>query len=191
MRVKTLATLLVVCALSASTSAQVARPRAGGAAPPPVPTDAVSPAEVQRMFDAYALMQAQEQLSIADDQFSAFLTRFKALQDARRRTLMERTRRIMELQRLGNDPQADEGTIRQRLTELKDVETRSAEELRKAYDAIDQILDTRQQAQFRAFEELMERRKLDLISRARQSARPNARPNGQNARPNARPRQPM
>ena len=108
---------------------------------PPMPPDggdasAISPAELQRMFDAYALLQAQELLKIGDDKYATFLTRFKALQDARRRTLMERTRRVMELQRLGNDPQADEGTIRQRLTELKDVETRSAEELRKAYDAI-------------------------------------------------------
>ena len=162
--------------------------------PPPAPeapvveSPAISPAELQRMFDAYALMQAQELLQIGDDKYPQFLTRFKALQDARRRGLMERGRRIMELQRISRDPQSDEASIRQRLTELRDFEARSAEDVRKAYDAIDQVLDTRQQAQFRAFEEQMERRKLDLISRARQAARPNARPNTPNLRPNARPR---
>ena len=52
----------------------------------------VTPAEIQRMFDSYALMQAQDQLKINDEQYPQFLTRFKALQDVRRRTLHERTR---------------------------------------------------------------------------------------------------
>ena len=43
--------------------------------------------------------------------------------------------------------------------------------MRKAYEAIDQVLDLRQQAQFRVFEELMERRKLELVMRARQANR--------------------
>jgi hypothetical protein len=42
---------------------------------------AVSPAEIQRMFDSYALMQAQEQLQISEERFPQFLRRFKALQD--------------------------------------------------------------------------------------------------------------
>ncbi len=42
--------------------------------------EAVSPAEIQRMFDGYALMQAQEQLKIGDDQFSQFVSRYKTLQ---------------------------------------------------------------------------------------------------------------
>ena len=62
--------------------------------PPGAPADAplVSPAEIQRMFDSYALMQAQEQLKIGDDKFPQFLTRFKALQDARRRGQQRRQR---------------------------------------------------------------------------------------------------
>ena len=169
---KHLATLLVLVAVGGgSLAAQVARPRAGG--PPPTPADqAVSPAEVQRMFDAYALMQAQEQLNIADDQFSAFLTRFKALQDARRRTLQERARVIMEMRRILNQGQPDETMIRERLKTLQDINARGADEEKKAYEAIDQVLDLRQQARFRVFEEVMERRKLELVARARQAIRP-------------------
>jgi Spy/CpxP family protein refolding chaperone len=133
---------------------------------------AVSPAELRRMFDAYALMQAQEQLKIDDDHYTQFLTRFKALQDIRRRLLVERARTIMELRRLVNDPQSDENQIKERLKTLQELEARSIADIRKAYDAVDQILDVRQQAKFRAFEEQMERRQLELISRARQANRP-------------------
>src|SRR5262245_29700183 len=148
------------------------RPRAGGAAPPPPAEPGVSPAEVQRMFDAYALMQAQEQLNIADDQFSAFLTRFKALQDVRRRTLQERARVINEMRRILNQAPSDDGIIRERLRTLQDINARGADEEKKAYEAIDQVLDLRQQARFRVFEEVMERRKLELVARARQAIRP-------------------
>jgi Spy/CpxP family protein refolding chaperone len=132
----------------------------------------VTPAEVQRMFDAYALMQAQEQLKIGDEQFTRFLTRFKALQDVRRQTLQERARIIMSLRRLVNAPQPDEAQIKDRMNALQELETRSAADMKKAYEAIDQVLDIRQQAKFRVFEETMERRKLELVMRARQANRP-------------------
>ena len=165
------ATVFVVLVVGGSfAGAQVAR--APGRAAPAAPEPGVSPLEVQRMFDAYALMQAQEQLSIADDQFAAFLTRFKALQEVRRRTLNERARVIMEMRRLLNQTQPDEGMIRERLKTLQDISARGAEDEKKAYDAIDQVLDLRQQARFRVFEEVMERRKLELVARARQAIRP-------------------
>ena len=136
----------------------------------------VTPAEIQRMFDAYALMQAQEQLKIDEAHFTRFLTRFKALQDVRRQTLRERARLVTELRQLVNAPQADEAQIKDRLNALQEVETRAAADVKKAYDAIDEVLDVRQQAKFRAFEELMERRKLELVMRARQGiARPSYR----------------
>jgi hypothetical protein len=170
---KTLTRLIVLLVLATvPLSAQVVRPRAGGAAPAPSEEPGVSPAEVQRMFDAYALMQAQEQLNIADDQFSAFLTRFKALQDVRRRTLQERARVVMEMRRLLNQPQPDEPQLRERLKTLQEINARGADEEKRAYEAIDQVLNLRQQARFRVFEEVMERRKLELVARARQAIRP-------------------
>jgi hypothetical protein len=42
--------------------------------------------EHQRLFDAYALMQAREQLKIDDEEFTRFMSRFRALQDVRRQT---------------------------------------------------------------------------------------------------------
>jgi hypothetical protein len=155
----------VVIAATAPLAAQkrevprVARERAG------------SPAEIQRMFDAYALLQAQDQLKISDDQYSQFLPRFKALQDERRKAIMERGRIVQEIRRALDDA-FDESQVRERLRMLDELETRSAIELKKSYDAIDQILDVRQRARFRLFEDLMERRKLELVSRARLPKRP-------------------
>ena len=45
--------------------------------------------------------------------------------------------------------------------------------MRKAYNALDEVLDVRQQARFRVFEEQIERRKIELLMRARQQNRPN------------------
>jgi Spy/CpxP family protein refolding chaperone len=121
------------------------------------------------MFDSYALMQAQDQLKISDEQFPQFLARFKALQDARRRGLQDRTRIVQELRVLVNAPQPDEAQMKDKLKALADVDARAADEVKKAQDAVDQVLDVRQQAKFRVFEENMERRKLELVTRARQA----------------------
>ncbi len=131
----------------------------------------VSPAEIQRMFDSYALIQAQEQLKVSDDKFPQFLTRFKALQDTRRRNMTERLRMIQDLRRLTNEPQPDEARMLDRLKALEDLDARAQGELTKAYEAINQVLDVYQQARFRVFEENMENRKLALVMRARQANR--------------------
>jgi hypothetical protein len=131
-------------------------------------TPGVSPAEIQRMFDSYALIQAQDQLKISDEKFPQFLTRFKALQDTRRRNMADRFRMIQDLRRLTNEPQPDDTRMRDRLKALDELDARSQAELTKAYDAINQVLDVYQQAKFRVFEENMERRKLELVNRARQ-----------------------
>jgi hypothetical protein len=174
-------TMLLVVAVSAASAAvqsggqpagrQGRAEGAAGAAAPGEPT--VTPAEIQRMFDSYALMQAQDQLKITDEQFPQFLTRFKALQDLRRQALQERARRVQELRKQLNGPQPpDDTVIREQIKGLQDLDARSQNDIKKAYDAIDQVLDLHQQAKFRVFEENMERRKLELVMRARQATRP-------------------
>jgi hypothetical protein len=134
----------------------------------------VSPGELQRLFDSYALLQAQDQLKIGDEQYARFLPRFKALQDVRRQTLQQRNRVLADIRKLLMEAPLDETMIRDRLKQLQDIDSRGEADARKAYDAIDQVLDLRQQAQFRLFEEQMERRKLDLVTRARQVNRDRA-----------------
>jgi hypothetical protein len=172
---RTLVVLALAVTSGVSAAAQVApgaRRGAGGAVAGGA-EPGVSPAEVQKMFDAYALMQAQEQLKIGDEQFARFLTRYKALQDIRRKAVQEHARLVMELRRLLNGPQPDEAQLKGRMAGLQELEGRSAADIRKAHEAVEQVLDVTQQAKFRVFEELMERRKLELVMRARQANRKN------------------
>ena len=149
-----------------------ADPPPQGAAPPQGGGVEIRPGQVQQLFDAMLVMQAQEALSLSEPQYARFLTRLRVLQDTRRRNQQEHARLINELQRLTNVRRqggtASEAELKPRLTALQELESRSATEMRKAYDAIDEVLDVYQQARFRVFEEQIERRKLELIVRARQ-----------------------
>ena len=134
---------------------------------------ALKAGELVNMLDAYALVQAQEQLGLDDEHYGPFVTRLKRLQETRRRNQRERNQILVELRQLAG-PQApepaDEAAIKARLKALRDHDTRAADQIRRAYDALDEVLDARQQARFRMFEEAIERRKLDLLVRARERA---------------------
>lgn len=134
-----------------------------------------SPQEVQRLLDAYVVLQAQEALKLSDAQYPQFLAKLRALQEARRRGEQSRLRLINELNRLTNGRagvEPSEAQIRERLKALNDLEGSAASELRNAHEELLQTLDVRQQARFRIFEEQMERRKLELLLRARARPRP-------------------
>jgi uncharacterized coiled-coil DUF342 family protein len=134
----------------------------------------ISPAEVRKMFDSYALMQAQEQLKISDEQFPKFLMQYKALLELRRKTTQERNQMIQELRKEANAEKVNEAQLKDRLKALHDFEERSHVDLRKAYDEIDKLLDVRQEARFRVFEQQMDQRMAQLVARARRSAPPKA-----------------
>jgi hypothetical protein len=146
-----------------------ARPQAGQGADPAAPP-AVSPAELQRLFDGFAIVQAQQFLALPDDQYTRFLPRFLALQTARRQTLQQHTRVLNVIRKALNEGQTDD-QIKDAMKQLQDIDERGAAEEKKALDGVDQALDLRQQARFRIFEEQMERRKLELVTRARQANR--------------------
>ena len=128
----------------------------------------VTPAEIQRLFEAYESMQAQDALHLTDAQYPQFLPRMKTLQEARRRGTTDRGRIVANLSRLtAADPPVDDAQIRAELKALDDVEARTRDEVRQAMDALNQVLDLHQQARFRVLEEQMERRKVELLMRAR------------------------
>ena len=158
--------------VAAPAAAQRGRARAQEPAPPAGDVPVGSPAEIQRMFDSYALIQAQDQLKLSDEVFPQFLRRFKVLQDTRRKNLQERFRIVQDLRRLSNATPPDEAQMKDRLKALDELDARAQVELSKAYEGINQMLDVRQQARFRVFEENMENRKLALVTRARQANRP-------------------
>jgi hypothetical protein len=165
-------------ALPLSSAAAQRRPRGSIAAPPagqtePGPTDPLAPGQVVAMLDAYAVVQAQESLQLNDSQYGQFVTRLRRVQEVRRRNQQLHNQIVQDLRKLAG-PQApaafDENAVRDRLKALRDQDDRAAAELRRAYEAVDEVLDVRQQARFRIFEETIERRKLDLLMRARQTA---------------------
>jgi hypothetical protein len=159
-------------------------PPQGGGPLPGLDNGDMTPGEIQKLFDAYLVMEAQQALELSDQQYPQFLTRLRTLQDTRRRTQQERNQLMGQLQRLTNPRLAkpvDESEIKARLASLQELESRTAAEMRKAYNALDEVLDVRQQGRFRVFEEQIERRKIELLMRARQQNRQN------NARPNQAP----
>lgn len=136
--------------------------------------DVFLPAELQRLFDAYVLVQAQDVLQLTETQYPQFLARLRALQDVRRRAQAERSRIIAELRNLAERGRTDASTrdrIPAQLKALRDLESRRQSEEQQAIEKIDDVLEPVQQARLRVFEEQMERRKLELLVRARQSAR--------------------
>ena len=144
----------------------------GGRPNDPGPAADLRAAEVMTILDGYALVQAQEALQLNDAQYGQFVTRLRKLQETRRKGQQGRHRIIQELRKLAG-PQAapaDENALRTQVKALRDHDDRTAEEVRKAYDALDEVLDPRQQARFRLFEERLELRKMDLLMRARQGA---------------------
>jgi len=183
-RTFTIAVLAAICTCAAAGAAaqDPQPPPAGTARVRPEPrqgqgrsaqqADRLEIAELQRLFDAYMVMQAQEALQLDDAQFGQFLPKLKALQETRRRNEQARNQLVGELGRLTAPSAAtvDEAAVRERLRALQELESRSAAELRRAYDTIDQQLDVRRQARFRVFEQNMERRKLQLMLRARRGA---------------------
>ncbi|MCX6552587.1 MAG: hypothetical protein NTY02_16550 [Acidobacteria bacterium] len=132
--------------------------------------DGVGLAELQRLFDAYFMLQAQDALKLDEAQFAPFLTRLKALQETRRRNEQARVELVAGLARLtGPGQPIDETLVKEKLRALQEADGRAAAELRKAYEALDQVLDIERQARFRVFEQNMERRKFELMLRARRA----------------------
>jgi hypothetical protein len=120
------------------------------------------------MLDAYAIVQAQTALQLSDAQYGQFVTRLKRLQETRRRNGQTRNRLLQQLRMLVAPAAApDEAAIRERLKALRDHDEQTAAAVRRDSEALDEVLDLRQQALFRLLEERLERQKLDLLMRAR------------------------
>ena len=151
-------------------------PPQGGGPLPGLDNGDMTPGEIQKLFDAYLVMEAQQALQLSDQQYPQFLTRLRTLQDTRRRnaagTQSTDGPAAAPDQSARAEARSTKRMIKERLTALQELESRTAAEMRKAYNALDEVLDVRQQARFRVFEEQIERRKIELLMRARQQNRP-------------------
>lgn len=150
---------------------------AGQDEPKMLAPERLTPVEVVRLFDVYAVVQAQEFVGLDNQQYGTFVASYKAVLETRRRNQEARRKMLGELARLtrGRAVPTDESEIRDHLKALRDQETLGAAEIRKALDVVEQGLSVVQRARFTLFEEQMERRKFELLSRARQINRPGRR----------------
>lgn len=124
-------------------------------------------AEIERLFDGYVVMQAQDALKLSEAQFGPFVAKLRVLQETRRRGRQAHRALVAELARnLAATPVSDTD-LRETLRKMRELRVKNAEDEQKAYDAIDQVLDPEQQARFCVFEDAVERRKFDLVLRAR------------------------
>lgn len=143
-------------------------PRGRGNVPPrPVNPDNMTVPQVEQYFDDVVLFQAQSRLQLSDEQFLKFGPALRQLQDARRQQQRRRMQVLRDINALLGAPNADDTAISARLEELENVAADGARRVQDARAAIDAVLTVRQRARFRVFEENMERRKLDLLARAR------------------------
>lgn len=169
-----LASLGIAVTFGVAEAAAAAQAGRGVSPDEAVAMGAASPTELQRLFDAYVLVQAQDALQLTDTQYPQFLARLRALQDVRRRTQVDRTRIIVELRQLADQGRTDVSArerIADRLKALREVEGRGHADAQQALEKLDEVLEPVQQARLRVLEEQMERRKLELLVRARQTAR--------------------
>jgi len=174
------ALLAVSCAASAFAAQpqpQPQQPPSAAAAVPSLPVGQdvppISAGQIQRWFEAFTVLQAQDALQLSEAQYGRFVTRLKALQEMRRKHQQARNQVLGDLRRLTNPEKGsnDEPSITERLKALREEDDRASADLKRAYEGVDETLDIRQQARFRLFEEKMEQQKLELLTRARANAR--------------------
>ena len=141
----------------------------GAARAVPPNLQAMGPGQIDQMFDAYMIYQAQPTLNLSDEQWLSFGLKLRNLLTIRHRLQRQRLDALVGLRELlkAQGP-LDEAVVSEKLRAYDDLTLQSAPEVRQAYAAIDQVLRPRQRVQFRAFEEAMERKKLELIALARQ-----------------------
>jgi hypothetical protein len=129
--------------------------------------------EVQKWIDTWALIEAERALQLTQEQYPNFVARLTRLQNVRRRAQMERRRSLGELSGLaqGPGPHRDD-VITEKLKVLDELNVRAAADIRQAYADLDAVITPAQRARFRLFEEVIERRKVDLLAKVRNPAGP-------------------
>lgn len=150
-----------------------AAPRQGGrAAPLPRRGGPMTPQQLDQAFDRFMVTQARSDLQLSDRQFAEFGPLLERLQRVRRQAQRQRRLLVNDVNQLTQGAaEIDDATVAAKLKAIEDQNAQADAEIRQAYQAIDAVLIPGQRLRFRAFEARMERRKLELISRAQQRAR--------------------
>jgi hypothetical protein len=121
--------------------------------------------QLQQHLDAFALIQAEQQLKLSTEQYSVFAPKLIRVQTMRRRMMQERRRLLNDLNQLLVAPTPSDEAIAEKTKAFDDWNRRMNDELSKSYQDLDTSLTPWQRGRFRLFEEQMERRKLELLTK--------------------------
>jgi hypothetical protein len=142
---------------------------------PPLNGDAISPAYIQQMFDAMAIVEAERVLPLSAEQYPVFVQKLKRLQEARQQSNRRRMKTMNELRGLVGPqapPDISDAAIDAKFKELVAAEQQGFAAIHQAQDDLEAGLSVRQRARFRMLEENVERRKVDFLTRVRQGGGP-------------------
>jgi Spy/CpxP family protein refolding chaperone len=146
--------------------------RAGRAGLPAI-TPNMNQQQLQVYMDAWAVVQARSILQLSEEQEPNFIARLQRIQGIRRRQMQEHRRIMTELVGLLNaNPAAKAEDIDAHVKALQDTRDAEAADLRKAYLDIDAVLTPWQRGKFRQFEDQIERRKIELLTKIGGTAEP-------------------
>ena len=121
--------------------------------------------QLQQHLDAFALIQAEQQLKLSTEQYAVFAPKLIRMQTVRRRMLQARRRLLNELNQLLTAQTTSDEAITEKTKAFDDVNRQGNDELIRAYQDLDSSLTPWQRGRFRLLEEQMERRKLELLTK--------------------------
>lgn len=160
------------------TTDQSAQGRGAGRADNPQRPAAADLAKLQTVEDLLEGMEisnADKFLQVDNQHYGEFIQRLRNLQKLRKQHQNQRQRLVMELRRLTNaNPAVEDALLEAPTKRLDDFEKQAFQDMQTAYAAIDEVLNVRQRARFRLFEEMMEQRKLEILTRVLKSGPPAA-----------------
>jgi hypothetical protein len=179
-------------------SAHAAAQQQATASPPPAQTPEAPPAQgrgagregpqrpaaadlaklqtVEDLLEGMEISNADKFLQVDNQHYGEFIQRLRNLQRMRRQHQNQRQRLVMELRRLTNqnNPPVEDALLEAPTKRLDDFDKQAFQDMQNAYAQIDEVLNVRQRARFRLFEEMMEQRKLEILTRVLKSGQPAA-----------------
>lgn len=140
----------------------------------PAAADLAKLQTVEDLLEGMEISNADKALQVDNQHYGDFIQRLRNLQKMRRQHQNQRQRLVMELRRLTNQAGVEDALLEAPTKRLDDFDRQSFQDLQNAYAQIDEVLNVRQRARFRLFEEQMEQRKLEILTRVLKSGAPAA-----------------
>jgi len=131
--------------------------------------------DVQGMMEAYILSKLQDALDLTDEQFGQMVVAQTKLSDTRRDYRQNRMRVLRQMRQILQNEEAGEDELQPLLDELEALRDEFLSDEKRRYQAIDSILDVRQQARYRILEVELQRRLQEMMRRV-QGRRDDRRP---------------